>query len=392
MNNKPHILVIPSWYPEYPGHYVGSFFREQAIGLHKSNAKVGLIFPDLKSLRSLKKIRLLPAYRNYIDDGVITYKILWSNWFIKMKFLQIFIFTKLGMYLFDKYVSENGMPDLIHSQSIFNSGFLAKKIHKKYKIPYVLTEHNSGFYYHNQGFKKYYNSVRSIINSSAKCFAVSRSYAKYLDKELKCIKKWDVHHNLVADSFLKTDLLALDNQIFKFICISRLDKIKNIDLIIKSFKKFNSKVQNSELKIIGVGGELNYLKNLRNDLDLKNQVKFLGKIDRQDLTSIINNSHAFLYGSNFETFGVIFIESMALGKPIISTNCKSIEEIINDDIGIISPNNINDFYKSMLYVFNNYKKYNHQNIRNFCKKNFSESKLSNDLIKHFNLIIKNDQK
>jgi glycosyltransferase involved in cell wall biosynthesis len=83
---------------------------------------------------------------------------------------------------------------------------------------------------------------------------------------------------------------------------------------------------------------------------------------------------------------------MALGKPIISTNCKSIEEIINDDIGIISPNNINDFYKSMLYVFNNYKKYNHQNIRNFCKKNFSESKLSNDLIKHFNLIIKNDQK
>ena len=152
MNNKPHILVIPSWYPEYPGHYVGSFFREQAIGLHKSNAKVGLIFPDLKSLRSLKKIRLLPAYRNYIDDGVITYKILWSNWFIKMKFLQIFVFTKLGMYLFDKYVSENGMPDLIHSQSIFNSGFLAKKIHKKYKIPYVLTEHNSGFYYHNQGF------------------------------------------------------------------------------------------------------------------------------------------------------------------------------------------------------------------------------------------------
>ena len=53
-NDKLHILIIPSWYPEFEGDYVGSFFREQALGISRQNCKVGIIYPELKSLRSLK--------------------------------------------------------------------------------------------------------------------------------------------------------------------------------------------------------------------------------------------------------------------------------------------------------------------------------------------------
>ena len=49
-NDKLHILIIPSWYPEFEGDYVGSFFREQAIGISRQNCKVGIIYPELKSL------------------------------------------------------------------------------------------------------------------------------------------------------------------------------------------------------------------------------------------------------------------------------------------------------------------------------------------------------
>lgn len=58
MDKSLHILVIPSWYPEFNGDYVGSFFREQAIAINKKKCKVGLIFPELKSLRTLKKLKL----------------------------------------------------------------------------------------------------------------------------------------------------------------------------------------------------------------------------------------------------------------------------------------------------------------------------------------------
>ena len=92
MNKKLHILIIPSWYPEFEGDYLGSFFREQALGIFRNNCDVGVIFPELKSLRSLKKIRIFPKFRVPNDDGLITYKFLWSNWFIKTKYLQIIAF------------------------------------------------------------------------------------------------------------------------------------------------------------------------------------------------------------------------------------------------------------------------------------------------------------
>ena len=73
-NDKLHILIIPSWYPEFEGDYVGSFFREQAIGISRQNCKVGIIYPELKSLRSLK-FRFIPRLVRYDDMGLITYKI-----------------------------------------------------------------------------------------------------------------------------------------------------------------------------------------------------------------------------------------------------------------------------------------------------------------------------
>ena len=104
-NDKLHILIIPSWYPEFEGDYVGSFFREQALGISRQNCKVGIIYPELKSLRSLK-FRFIPRLVRYDDMGLITYKILWSNWFVKLQSLQIIAFKYLGFFLFKRYIKK----------------------------------------------------------------------------------------------------------------------------------------------------------------------------------------------------------------------------------------------------------------------------------------------
>ena len=121
INKKLHILIIPSWYPEHDGHYMGSFFREQAIGIQKNGCNVGIIYPELKSLRRTFDIRIFPKLQYYEDEGLKTIKLRWSNWFIKSKFLQILIFKYIGHYLFKKYIKQNGKPDLIHCQSVFNA-------------------------------------------------------------------------------------------------------------------------------------------------------------------------------------------------------------------------------------------------------------------------------
>ena len=90
-NLKLHVLIIPSWYPEHKDHYMGSFFREQAIGIYKNGCKVGIIYPELKSLRNTLDIRLIPRILSFEDNGVNTIKLRWSNWMVGLQYYQILL-------------------------------------------------------------------------------------------------------------------------------------------------------------------------------------------------------------------------------------------------------------------------------------------------------------
>lgn len=390
VDKKLHIMIIPSWYPEYKGHYMGSFFREQALGIHKRGCKVGVVYPELKSLRKTFDIRVLPKLISFNDDGMDTYKFRWSNWFIKSKSMQIYAFKKFGYLVFKRYVRNHGLPDVIHCQSIFNAGFLGEYIFDRHKIPYIITEHNSGFYYKDQGFKSYYSKVLRVINKSQKCFAVSSNYAKYLNVELKSNKKWNTHHNLVNDRFLNFKINNPNKNKFIFLCVSRLHAIKNIDLIIKSFKIFNQQHPNSELRIVGVGSEIKNLKKLTHKHRINKNVHFLGQKLRSEIIDEYNSCSSFIYASSFETFGVIFVESMSLGRPIISISCGSSEEIIPEYAGIIVKNKTTeDMSNAMIKLFKDYFKYNPQKIREYCKSKFSEEVLSLKMIREYKSVLRN---
>ena len=386
---KIHVLVIPSFYPRFNGDYVGSFWREQAIGVSKQNCKVGVIYPELESLRSRRKIRLIPKFDFKDDEGVLTYRYLWTNWFIKLRHLQITSYKILGMILFKKYIKEHGLPDIIHCQSIFNAGFLGEYIYNIYKIDYIINEVNSGFLFKNQGLQKYYKDAVRITNKSKECYTVSNKYAKYLNEELPNKLKWKVHHNIVSNKFLNAELVTRKNKKFVFLSIARLHKVKNLGLIIKSFKIFNNEVENSELRFIGVGSEYDHLKKLSINLNIESQVKFLGRIDRKNLINEINDSNALVHSCPYETFGVVFVEALALGRPIVAVHSPGSSDILTKEVGILSENNEISMSNSMIEIFNRYNEFDPFNIRKYCKNNFSEDFLSKKMLDNYNSILSN---
>ena len=292
------------------------------------------------------------------------------------------------MILFKRYIKEHGLPDIIHCQSIFNAGFLGEYIFNKYKTFYVLNEVNSGFLFKNQNLQKYYDSAVRISNKAEKCFTVSSTYSKHLNKELPNNLKWEIHHNIVSDLFLKARIEQPPKNKFIFISIGRLHKVKNYPLILKSFARFAKTIPNTELRIVGIGSELNNLKNLVSNLKIENKVKFLGRKDRVDVVKEINKSNVFLHGCIYETFGVVLIESLALGRPIITANSPGAQDIITKKVGLITENDDKDMCKSMLSMYNNYNSFDLNEIREYCALNFSEKNLSIKLIKHYNAIIK----
>ena len=176
-----------------------------------------------------------------------------------------------------------------------------------------------------------------------------------MGQEITINKNWSVHYNIVNDNFLNTKIKKPPLNDFTFSLCIKTSQNKNIDLIIDSFKIFNQKYSNSYLKIIGIGDQLKSLKKKVNDYKLTNKILFKGEKSRTDIIEEFNQSHAFVYASTFETFGVIFVESMSMGKPIVSLDCGSAREIISELSGIIvEKKSAQDMSSSMEELYNNY--------------------------------------
>lgn len=383
-----HVLILPSNYPRSQNDISVSFFREQAIALTHQNLKVGIIHVKLISLLKIFDIKLFPKISYENDHGISTFRIIYTKWIVFSEFFKIKLIKYLGLIYFKKYIKTNAKPDIIHCHNFNYAGYIAEGIFDKYKIPFVITEHDSRFFTNDSVFN--FSAISRIAKKSSLCLAVSSKFSKLLGNKIPDSPKWNIHHNIVNKIFLKNNSELKNKNSFVFISIGRLIKHKNFDLILKSFKIFNNKYPNSVLKIIGIGPEMNFLKNESIKLKINKNIEFLGELSRMKVVSQLRLSHAFVLGSIYETFGVVFIEALAQGLPILSSACDGVEDIVNNENGlIIRKSNPFAMSKGMFFIYENYENYNKKKIIEDCKLRFSEENQSKKLLHSYKKIVKN---
>ncbi|MFX9385106.1 glycosyltransferase, partial [Acinetobacter baumannii] len=172
--------------------------------------------------------------------------------------------------------------------------------------------------------------------------------------------------------FLKEKLYS-NTGVFELINICFLNKNKKVDLIIRAFAKALMQQPNLKLKIGGDGPERINLENLVQELNISHAVTFLGLLSREEVRVRINKASAFILGSDYETFGVVVVEALALGKPVISTKCGGPESIIQPEVGyLVEKNSIDEMAEAIIDLYNNYDNYQAENIRKYCERSFSE--------------------
>ncbi|QRQ14038.1 glycosyltransferase [Acinetobacter pittii] len=374
-----HILILPSWYPHFNGDISGSFFREQALALYRQGNKVGVIYPQIRSLFDIKGIFNKP-YGCQIenDNGLLVLRWHGINFFPKLPFLSKQNWINCGLKIFDEYVKNNGKPDVIHVHSLLNAGYLAREINKKYNIPYVVTEHSSGF---ARGLvsNRIIKSLSDVLLHSSNCMAVSQSFCEFLEKTFEKTN-WNYLPNIVSDEFLK-EKFDQEDKGFILLNVCFLNKNKKVDLLIFSFAKALQINPLLKLKIGGDGPERSYLENLVKDLEISHAVNFLGLLSRDQVKHEINKSSAFVLSSEYETFGVVIVEALALGKPVIATKCGGPESIIQPQVGYLVENNsVDSMAEAILELADNYKNFKRECIREYCRNNFSEPIVIDKLI------------
>jgi len=152
-------------------------------------------------------------------------------------------------------------------------------------------------------------------------------------------------------SILRSELGLKEGQ-HLVLYIGRLRPVKGIEYGLRAFAAAQSQQHSMHMVLAGEGEQLDYLKNIANELNVSEHVSFLGV--RNDLPDLLAAADSVLMPSLTEGFPRTAIEAMAAGKPIIATNVGGTSEaIINGETGILVPaKNIEVMSSTLLRLVN----------------------------------------
>jgi glycosyltransferase involved in cell wall biosynthesis len=139
--------------------------------------------------------------------------------------------------------------------------------------------------------------------------------------------------------------------------VGRIAHEKNIDFLIKVLQKVQRDIPDALLIIAGEGPALNHIKALAHKLKLDNNVLFVGYLSRDhDLLDCYQAGDVFVFASKTETQGLVLLEAMALGVPVVSVSHLGTEDILHCERGaVIANDNIQDFSAKVIRLLKNPK-------------------------------------
>ena len=378
-----HVMFIPSWYSNKRNPVHGSFFKEQAKALQKEGIKITVAYNEIWPLTLLGKVKEKIGININMEEGLKTYR--YKNFNFLPKNPKMFsVFNKRMDKLYKEIIKREGKIDIIHCQSSFWAGISAEYISQKYNISLIITEHSSikKAYYLKESYKPY---ILDSYKKADKLIAVGNG----LKKELVNLTNRD--DILVIPNLIPINNFSIkennDKEEFTFFSLAFLEGEKGMDTLIKAF---NKGFKNTKTKLIigGEGSQKEELIKLTETLGITNKVEFLGSLTREAVSYNMRECDAFVLASRYETFGVVYIEALASGKPVIGTYNGGAEDIITKENGIlVNIDNVEELSKGMIEVSENIKKYNPIKIRENCIARYSEKQITRKIIEIYEELI-----
>lgn len=286
---------------------------------------------------------------------------------IKNNIDRLMYFSKIKKYFNDLETKTKVKEyEIIHAHSLFSDGGVAYKANKKYQIPYIVSIRITDidiflkYFVHLKPFMKVILTNAShiiFLSPSLKTSLLEKIESKMLISEIEA--KSTVLPNAIDGFWLENihNRSRDQKQSIKLIQVGKLTKGKNTKTTIYAVQELKSRGIDVALDVVGSGKEIKRLEKLVNRLGVESNVKFHGFIDSKwELLRLYRNADFFVLPSYFETFGIVYIEAMSQGLPVIYTKGQGIDGYFKDgEVGFsIDPFSSKEICEAIIKISKSY--------------------------------------
>lgn len=337
------LFIIPSWYPSQAQPISGVFTQEQAEAIADLYPDITVIVStwghcdgEFSIRRPLRAIKVLQWRLRQRKNQVRQRNGIWEvfnpalYWTHRLPFGGVRRLVEVNRLNFRLATEIFGKIDFIHAHVSYPAGYMASMLSREFGIPYVLTEHMSPFPLPSlmHGGKPLPEIAQAFANAAAS-IAVSPSLAKRIATFE--YPEPSVIPNVVDERRFSVGKPSPDKFVFFTLC--GLTDQKGIDHLLEAIALWNPPADRFEFRIGGDGPMRLTYHTMAERLGVADRVRWLGAVSREDAPRLFRECHIYVMPSRHETFGVVYAEAIASGKPIIATRCGGPEFIVNETNG-----------------------------------------------------------
>lgn len=348
-----NLLIISNNFPDRDGIFVGgNFVKEQVKYLKEYFENIYVISPVAVGMELLRKTH----HENYTFGNVHVYF---------PKYLNCPLFFKYGrdfwIYFEEKAIREliedEGLQfDLIHAHFTWRAGAVAVRLKEKYNVPVVITEHSSRTF-----IKAIEKKESQFVRSWKLCDAIIRvrkgDISLFKTIGIPLDKVYYIPNAYNDETFLESDPkscrtqlgLPLDKKII--LNVGNLyGEVKGHKYLIEAMSKVVEKRKDVLCLIVGGGKLENRLKKQISSAGLDDYIQLVGSKPYAEIPLWMNACDLFVLPSLRESFGIVQIEAMGCGKPVVATYNGGSEEIVtSEEYGLLcEPGNSNQLAANIL--------------------------------------------
>lgn len=252
-----------------------------------------------------------------------------------------------------------GLPDLVQLNVIQKQGLLALWLKIRYKIPFLIVEHWSGYLPESGQFMQQSTAKRRLAHSIAKHASCILTVSQTLEKAMKqCgvqASHWG-HINNIVDEFFYQGARNKEQGTKTLLHVSCFDeRAKNTTALLQGFSVLSQQRKDIHLVMVGTGVDWLAAQRIANDLHIPSErITWTGEQTPQQVCEWMFHSDAFVLTSRYETAGVVLSEAAAVGIPILSTPVGIAPQLITPQTGILisqeETNNSNTLSQALMRI------------------------------------------